>query len=425
LSKRSFAHIFALLIVVSATALVPNSALAQSYSRQGPWWAKVPRPLLSMAYTPEPADYSPGCLEPYRCKYFDTDFYNSDFSLLWGASGRNDLGTLNAIHANNLHLYDWSSCRDHIPFLNYAHQNGLTVMVPFSNYNVEDPFDPARVANIQSIVREIYGLDARDNGRKSPHPAVVMWAIGNEYDYWHLPARNVAQIAKIIVELENRAGIPEVDRLIFTASVSFGVVGGKAAAIEQILDLQRAFVAAGLSDVWYNRFLASVNTTNDAAFMDNYIKHTFAAQGDFSKGDGLPLFLNEYGQNGQNACELLHRDRISACAEPQNQALRDSSQNEYNAAEFRVGIALSNAPAASSTGYFYGFSVFQWQDAFWKCPGRVCTESQFGITKRGPQIKEGTVAGGRCGIPVNTFKYPVVNLEQKPAWQSTVDAFSR
>jgi hypothetical protein len=92
LSKGSFTRIVALLLVVSAAALAPSSALAQSavYSRQGPWWAKIPRPLLSMAYTPEPADYSPGCLEPYRCKYFDTDFYNSDFSLLWGANGRNE-----------------------------------------------------------------------------------------------------------------------------------------------------------------------------------------------------------------------------------------------------------------------------------------------------------------------------------------------
>jgi hypothetical protein len=425
LSKRSFVHVIALLLVVSAGALPPSSAQAQSYSRQGPWWAKVPRPLLSMAYTPEPADYSPGCTEPFRCKYFDTDFYNSDFSLLWGAGGRNDLGTLNSIHANNIHLYDWSSCRDHIPFLNYAQQNGLTVMVPFSNYNVDNPYDPERTKNIQAIVREVYGLDERNNGRKTPHPAVVMWALGNEYDYWHLPPANVAHIARIIVDLENSAGIPENQRLIFTASVSFGVVAGRPPAIEQIEALQRAFVAAGLSDVWYNRFLAGINTTNDGAFMDNYIQHTFPAQGDFAKGDGLPLFLNEYGQNGQNACALLHRDKIEACAEPQNQALRDTSQNEYNAAEFRVGITLSTAPAKSSTGYFYGFSVFQWQDAFWKCPGTICTESQFGITKRGSQINEGTIAGGRCGIPANTFKYPVVNLEQKPAWQSTVEAFSR
>jgi hypothetical protein len=58
----------------------------------------------------------------------------------------------------------------------------------------------------------------------------------------------VAQVAKIVLDLENRAGIPEVDRLVFIASVSFGVVGGRPAGIEQILDLQRAFIAAGLSD---------------------------------------------------------------------------------------------------------------------------------------------------------------------------------
>ena len=110
-------------------------------------------------------------------------------------------------------------------------------------------FDPEVTGNIQRIVREVYGLDERNNGRKTPHPSVVMWAIGNEYDYWKLPAANIAHIAKIIVDLENTAGIPQNQRLIFTASVSFGIVAGQPPAIEQIQVLQRAFIAAGLSDV--------------------------------------------------------------------------------------------------------------------------------------------------------------------------------
>ncbi len=402
-----------------------SRASAQTYDRSGPWWRVVPRPLHSVAYTPEPADYDAKftCPYPDGCKYFDSDFYNADFKLLWGPGGRNDLKTLREIHVNNLHLYDWSTCRDHKSFLKHAEDNGLTVWVPFSNYNVSDPFDPARRANIENIVREIYDLDQRNNGRKTHHGAAVIWGIGNEYDINGYPAANVAQVARIVVDLENAAGIPDSEKLVFTSPVSFAALNGKPAAIQQILALQKAFIAAGLSDVWYKRFLASAATTNDAAFMRNYIDHTFPAAGDFSKGEGLPLFLSEYGANGEDACLLLHHGD-SACKAPEHQSLRDRSQQEYNAAEFKVATALDNTAAASKTAYFYGFSVFQWQDAFWKCPGTICTESQFGIQKRGAHLTEGTVAGGKCGIPAGRFKYPVVQLEHKQAWQSTIDAFA-
>jgi hypothetical protein len=415
-----------LAIVLSPFSPFKASAQTPVYDRSGPWWSIIPRPLLSMAYTPEPSDYG-AQYTCEGCKYFDSDFYNSDFKLLWGSGGRDDLRTLGQIHANNLHLYDWSSCRDHLPFLNYAQANGLTVWVPFSNYNVENPYDPGRRANIQNIVREIYGLNEQNQGRKTHHPAAVLWGIGNEYDQdlAKTPAANVAAVAKIVVDLENAAGIPDSQKLVFTSPVSFAALGGHPAAIQQILALQQAFIAAGLSDVWYKRFLASTATTNDGAFMDNYIRNTFPAQGDFSKGSGLPLFLSEYGNNGENACLLLHGGD-PACRVPAQQEFRDRSQRDYNAAEFRAAMALDTTPLASKTGYFYGFSVFQWQDAFWKCPPEnpYCTEGQFGIQKRASPLTEGTIGGGRCGIPVNALKYPVVNLQPKLAWDPTVQAFA-
>jgi hypothetical protein len=94
----------------------------------------------------------------------------------------------------------------------------------------------------------------------------------------------------------------------------------------------------------------------------------------------------------------------------------------FNVVLFAI-LSAAFTPAGSKTAYSYGFSVFQWQDAFWKCPG-ICTETQFGIQRRGARLTEGTVGGGRCGIPVNSFNYPVVDLEHKLAWQSTVKAFA-
>jgi hypothetical protein len=430
-APRAYALRLCLVLIASfATASfqslsAQNKPTAATYDRSGPWWQIVPRPLFSMAYTPEPSDYGAQftCPFPDGCKYFDSDFYNSDFNLLWGPNGRNDLQTLSSIHSNNLHLYDWSTCRDHIPFLNYASQNGLTVWVPFSNYNVSDPYDPVRRANIENIFREVYGLDASNNGRKTPNPGVILWGIGNEYDINGYPAAFVAQVARIVVDMENAAGIADANKLIFTSPVSFAIRDGKPPAIQQILDLQTAFINAGLSDIWYTRFMASTATTNDAPFMQNYITSTFPNSGDFSSGDGLALFLSEYGANGQDACLFYHAND-PACREPSQQQLRDQSQADYNAAEFQVGVELARSAPTSQTGYFYGFSVFQWQDAFWKCPGTICTESQFGIQRKSTQLTEGTIGGGKCGIPVNTYRYPVPNFEHKLAWDITVNAFA-
>ena len=61
---------------------------------------------------------------------------------------------------------------------------------------------------------------------------------------------------------------------------------------------------------------------------------------------------------------------------------------------------------------------------------RVCErsglnmETQFEIQRRGAETMQGTIAGGECGIPRNTFKYPVVNLTPKLSWQTTIDTFA-
>ena len=70
---------------------------------------------------------------------------------------------------------------------------------------------------------------------------VLGWGIRNEYDINGYPAANVAEVAKIVVELENAAGIPESEKLVFTLPVSFAVFDGKLPAIQQVLSFTRGF----------------------------------------------------------------------------------------------------------------------------------------------------------------------------------------
>lgn len=420
------------LFLCGAIFVTATQGLAAGYDRSGPWWSKVPKPLFGMAYTAEPSDYNNTaplgnpernvCPQPNACKYFDSDFANSDFSLLWGSdnNGRNDLGTIRGLGMNFIALYDWSGggCRNHVPFLNAAWNGGtkpLMVTIPISDFNVTNAFDPVTKANILSIVYEAYGLDQNGNGTPLINPGVGMWRIGNEVQLHQIPLANAAEVAKIILNFEADKSIPDNQKLVFTSDVDFGILGGQPPGISQLLALQQAFSDAGLSDIWHTRYIASINTTNPANFIENYVTNVFPVQGDFNTGAGLPLFFTEYGIDSLEACKY-----VNATTKPNLNCNSitdvDKAQGQYDTAAFQAGAALAkNSPTSS---FFYGFAVFQWQDAFWKCPNRYakgtpgCTESLFGIQTVGAMTTSGSISGGQCGLQATT--YPVNTLDPKP-----------
>lgn len=437
LSQQSLALV---LLLCAAIFVSATQALAANYNRAGAWWTRVPDPLFGMAYTAEPSDYnnsapmgSPertSCPFPDACKYFDSDFTNADFSLLWGPSGRNDLGTIRGLGMNFIALYDWAGgfCRDHKPFLDAAWNGGknpLMVTIPISDTKVQNAFEPSGKADILSILYQAYGLDPNGNGTPNISPAASMWRIGNEVALHHIELNRVVQVVKIILNFEAEKGIPDNQKLVFTSDVDFGVQRGQPPGIAQMLDLQKAFNDAGLSDIWHTRFIASINTKNEAPLIQNYVTNVFPNQSDFSQGSGLPLFFAEYGLNSKEACEYI-RDTTHQRLDCNSIADQNKAQAEYEKAEFETGAALAKNPPTSS--FFYGFSVFQWQDAFWKCPheyvkGKTgCTESLFGIQTVGKQTATGNIAGGPCGLQPTT--YPVNALDPKPIFSEIPGALN-
>src|SRR5262249_10178701 len=156
--------------------------------------------------------------------YYDTDFYNVDFQLLWGPgpsnTGRNDLATLKAQGINFLHLYNWNPQRDHGSFLDAVVANGMKLMLPISNYtdclivggcqgvapgagSYQNAYN-----NVQAIFNQAY-----PNGGKTPHPAIGAWGVFNEYDYNNINPVNIAFVIQAILQLEANAGIPAANRL--------------------------------------------------------------------------------------------------------------------------------------------------------------------------------------------------------------------
>ena len=421
----TLALIAALMILTVSNSLGAGSSNGP-YDRTGVWWNRVSRPLFGMAYTAEPSDYNDSaplgtpernvCDKTY-CKYFDSDFTNADFSMLWGPDGRNDLLTIKNMGLNFIALYDWSGgfCRNHQPFLAAATNDGLMVTIPISDFNLKDV--DAQTNNIRSILFEAYGLDPQGNGTPNISPAASMWRLGNEAGLHNIPARNVVKAAKIIIDFENEENIPDNQKLLFTSDVDFGVYDGRPPGIAPLLKLKQAFVDAGMSDIWHTRFISSINTTNPGSEIKNYVENVFPKQDDFSEGQGLAMFLTEYGRNAIEACKYI-RDTTSSKLDCHSLSDQNVGQDLYDKDEFQIGTSLATG---ASTSYFYGFAIFQWQDAFWKCPneykgydkGTACTESTFGIQTVGSQSGTGNITGGVCGLST-TATYPVNILNPKP-----------
>lgn len=219
-----------------------------------------------------------------------------------------------------------------------------------------------------------------------------------------------ADVVKIIVDYENSLGITDADKLLFTSPISFAVFDRRdAPGIAKLQELKEAFRAAGLEDIWYTRFVASLNPFSDGKFMDNYLKTTYPDNMS-SNGTTLPLFFSEFGQNADDACGQLGGD----CS---TQFLRNAAQAKYETAQINSVLPYAKIPG----GYFYGFAIFQWQNEFFK----TGPEAQWGVVEleQGkPPTGTATIpGGGPCGIPTNRFKYPIDQLTQKPNFSAIYD----
>ena len=182
------------------------------------------RPIQCIAYDPKPSDF-------YQNAYFDSDFFNSDFTAIWGDDGkpgaRNDLATFQGVRLNMLHLYNWNAQRtNHKAFLDAAQQRGIKVMIPISNFTAQTitgttdcPTCPKGYKAAFNLVKGIFN-QVYINGSTTPHPAAAMWGIYNEYDLNGYDPANVVFVAQALLTLEDQAGIPAANRLPITTPVS-------------------------------------------------------------------------------------------------------------------------------------------------------------------------------------------------------------
>lgn len=423
------------------------------------------RPIKGVSYQPSPSDDcqlqtqitpSPCTATPgYNSVYYDTDFYNTDFPLLWGPGttavpGRNDLKKLKDQGINFLHIYNWNAQRDHGTFLDAVAAHGMKLTVPVSNYTaclivgggcqgVSAGSYQTAYTNIQAIFNQVY------NGGTTPHAAAGVWAIFNEYDYNSIDPVNVAFVIQAILQLEANAGITGANRLPFVVPVSNAVNAGSSSAwfqtaqalyqaipnansaipagvlaiIAVSVSLQNAHVSgtttygtvtvgAVPADLWSKRVIAAVNPftsgpTINAYFMSaNQFQSAFpgtavtvttpSAQTWKETWNTLPpLFFTEMGINIGGSGGT-----------PQTQATWIQSQ-----------LQCTNPWAVDATsttnGYFLGSNIFEFE--YEGVNGRW---GMF-VFPSPPTFTTGTTTG--------TQSYRVDTLNAQPAWASVLTGY--
>jgi hypothetical protein len=227
--------------------LQPGTALGQAAIP--PELTKL-RPIKGVAYDPKPSDFPLDGAPP--AAYFDSDFFNRDFTAMWGDAGdgsRKDLDIIkNTAGLNFIHLYNWNPQRDHTSFLDAAEARGLKLWIPISNFTAQvvvgDICGTCGKKGYQAAFKIIEGIfDQIYRGTTTPHAAAALWGIYNEYDINPIDPETVAFAIQSILTLEKQKGIPPANRLPITVVVSdamFARDGRNGRTRAQLAALERA-----------------------------------------------------------------------------------------------------------------------------------------------------------------------------------------
>ncbi|PCI63347.1 MAG: hypothetical protein COB37_05140 [Kordiimonadales bacterium] len=359
-------------------------------------------PIRGVSYAPVPSDSASRPPE----KYFDTDFTNETFSLLWGSinNGRGDIKNLSDIGVNFLRLHHWSvppapgyepeeKQRNHLPFLRECSKRDIKVLVPISNQflrQIHRGKGEEVKAAILAIVTEVY------NRQTSTPAGAGMWAIGNEFDQGS-PVFDVGDVVMAIEyldEAETVLGILAENRLPVTAPISFDRYAPRAPGVVALQNLKRAINAnaalkPAAANFWDSRFVASVNPFDDGRHLKAYINKAFPKY-----FPDLPFFFHETGAPIQAG---------SAVATPIDQASFVKGQLE----------------ATTHRANFLGRCIFQFLN---QTAMKSWSETTFGMTQySGTPITMGKISSNY--EPGGGELYPVDALTEKPLFNMVRDFY--
>ncbi|NBG67442.1 hypothetical protein [Acidiluteibacter ferrifornacis] len=358
--------------------------------------------IKGICYSPAPSDDAPAPPQ----KFFDTDFTNSCFPLLWddANSGRGDIKNLASMGVNFIHLYNWSVPpapgaalgsyqRSHTTFLKKCGDEGINVFIPISNYFLEQIHSgngSTVKTQIAAMVNEAY------NGGTTPYGGAAMWGIGNEYDLApssEFGVDDVVTAMEYLVDAEKLQKIESANLLPVTSPVSFAVLkGASGPGIEGVKALKTAIEASSKlgKSFWQTRFVASTNPNNSGSFVNNYIANTFPQ-----------AFPDTYFFFSEMGIDILAGSSVTT----------EKEQADY---------VLDQLNNTSPSGNFVGRCVFQFLDQTAMKSGSQAT---FGMNKFSGNSTEGIIQPQNY-VPGGGASYKVDTLTKKPLYNSVMSSYN-
>lgn len=249
--------------------------------------------------------YDPSTANTTRI-YFGSDLARKQFGSLWGTQSylkqscqpdcRNDLQTMKDMGINLVRVYDWDLRNDHRQFLDRAQSLGIKVIVPISNWLVNNPqyWDE----QIRGYLKP--GNFASTSGGAMPdwHPAIAGITISNELDQ-EIPKDGGAAYRRAI-DLTVRF-LQEAERQGFSKSMRVGI---------PVTFAQRSGVAAPAWDLfdqfankpelapYRGQLMLNPNSYNEGKYLfgdtpsdpAGWMQKTYARY-------GLPVVFTELGMN--------------------------------------------------------------------------------------------------------------------------------
>jgi len=156
-----------------------------------------PFTMKGVGYSPVPIGIDPETSPPYG------DYFTSNYRPIYSR----DLPLLRRMRANTIRLWGWNNTADHTDFLDTAYNNGGTpiyVVVTFwmGQSVYPDISSPEARAEIKAAFRNMVAIHKN-------HPAVLMWAIGNELNAPWNYRNNLKDLFSLINEMALEAHIEE------------------------------------------------------------------------------------------------------------------------------------------------------------------------------------------------------------------------
>ncbi len=327
-----------------------------------------PHFLKGVVYSPSPAGSSPLWTSPQG------DFFLPQFSDLW----QRDFPLIKSMGANCIRISGWTNDGDHSNFLNFAHSQGLGVLISFS-------FDAAQFPIVAEWQRQnLLGTFKWQISKYLNHPAVIGWSFGSEVNgNWRGILKNL-----------NEA---------FQCGWSDPCFGAKAdwcAAAEECV-YQRLFELLNTAAVYGKQLMGSsrphliLSSFADVDFLPSRIEkfEKFAPDIDawgiqiyrgknFGSGDAdflaeyskvsqKPLIVTEFGVDAYN--DPCGNSETSPCYNTHENELPGYGEDQEQQAEWILALAeiLTSNSSATGSGPVAGGFVYEWSDEWWKASANV------------------------------------------------------